>query len=355
MPDGRAGGHAVRADPRALVKFSEVGRLRPGGRAAPGVRAARRAAQRQRAAACSTGSYTALSGTEYQRLRTGHPARRLTAMPGPSPRAGRSGSTRTPPERFVAARDAAVAEARRAGDPATARRDRPAAPADRGRLAGQPARASRRPELVAELVAARRRAARRPAGPARAPSCASCPPSAGRWSAPWSPRSASWPPRPEAPPAGQAAAGRGGGDPDRGALRRRGGRAGARRPAAAGRPATPASARCPGRSCGWSPAAPRSRPRTPGPRTGTTGPGARGGRTADGAAARRTGPPRARAGRGGAGRWSGSWPGPTDQERAEAELAGADGGRAGRRRRAGPRSRPSWPSWSGGGPSPSRS
>ncbi|WP_328651004.1 hypothetical protein OG598_22895 [Micromonospora sp. NBC_00330] len=58
---------------------------------------------------------------------------------------------RTPPDRFVAARDAAVAEARRAGDPATARQlarlRRPTVAAWLVNLL-----AIRRPELVADLV-----------------------------------------------------------------------------------------------------------------------------------------------------------------------------------------------------------
>ncbi|SIN33388.1 hypothetical protein [Micromonospora cremea] len=71
-------------------------------------------------------------------------------MPGPSPELVQQ-LYRTPPERFVAARDAAVAEARRAGDPATARQlarlRRPTVAAWLVNLL-----AIQRPELVADLV-----------------------------------------------------------------------------------------------------------------------------------------------------------------------------------------------------------
>ncbi|MEV4655318.1 hypothetical protein [Micromonospora sp. NPDC049301] len=71
-------------------------------------------------------------------------------MPGPSPELVQQ-LYRTPPERFVAARDAAVAEARRAGDPATARQlarlRRPTVAAWLVNLL-----AIHRPELVADLV-----------------------------------------------------------------------------------------------------------------------------------------------------------------------------------------------------------
>ncbi|MGC4819464.1 hypothetical protein [Micromonospora sp. DT63] len=71
-------------------------------------------------------------------------------MPGPSAELVQQ-LYRTPPDRFVAARDAAVAEARRAGDPATARElarlRRPTVAAWLVNLL-----AIRRPELVADLV-----------------------------------------------------------------------------------------------------------------------------------------------------------------------------------------------------------
>ncbi|MET8348767.1 MULTISPECIES: hypothetical protein [unclassified Micromonospora] len=71
-------------------------------------------------------------------------------MPGPSPELVQQ-LYRTPPERFVAARDAAVAEARRAGDPTTARQlarlRRPTVAAWLVNLL-----AIDRPELVADLV-----------------------------------------------------------------------------------------------------------------------------------------------------------------------------------------------------------
>ncbi|MET8230021.1 hypothetical protein ABZS77_04995 [Micromonospora sp. NPDC005298] len=71
-------------------------------------------------------------------------------MPGPSPELVRQ-LYRIPPDRFVAARDAAVAEARRAGDPATARQvarlRRPTVAAWLVNLL-----AIKRPELVADLV-----------------------------------------------------------------------------------------------------------------------------------------------------------------------------------------------------------
>ncbi|RLP87287.1 hypothetical protein EAD89_19300 [Micromonospora sp. BL4] len=71
-------------------------------------------------------------------------------MPGPSPELVQQ-LYRTPPERFVAARDAAVAEARRAGDPSTARQlarlRRPTVAAWLVNLL-----AIHRPELVADLV-----------------------------------------------------------------------------------------------------------------------------------------------------------------------------------------------------------
>ena len=71
-------------------------------------------------------------------------------MPGPSPELLHQLYT-TPPDRFVAARDAAVADARRAGDPATARQiarlRRPTVAAWLVNLL-----AIRRPELVADLV-----------------------------------------------------------------------------------------------------------------------------------------------------------------------------------------------------------
>ncbi|PWR05767.1 hypothetical protein DKT68_25190, partial [Micromonospora acroterricola] len=71
-------------------------------------------------------------------------------MPGPSPELVQQ-LYRTPPERFVAARDAAVAEARRAGDPTTARQlarlRRPTVAAWLVNLL-----AIHRPELVADLV-----------------------------------------------------------------------------------------------------------------------------------------------------------------------------------------------------------
>ncbi|WP_406074937.1 hypothetical protein [Micromonospora sp. NBC_01638] len=71
-------------------------------------------------------------------------------MPGPSAELVQQ-LYRTPPDRFVAARDAAVAEARRAGDPTTARQlarlRRPTVAAWLVNLL-----AIRRPELVADLV-----------------------------------------------------------------------------------------------------------------------------------------------------------------------------------------------------------
>ncbi|WP_328423440.1 hypothetical protein OG470_11340 [Micromonospora sp. NBC_00389] len=71
-------------------------------------------------------------------------------MPGPSPELVEQ-LYRTPPERFVAARDAAVSEARRAGDPTTARQlarlRRPTVAAWLVNLL-----AIHRPELVADLV-----------------------------------------------------------------------------------------------------------------------------------------------------------------------------------------------------------
>ncbi|MEV6372793.1 hypothetical protein [Micromonospora musae] len=71
-------------------------------------------------------------------------------MPGPPPELVQQ-LYRTPPDRFVAARDAAVAEARRAGDPATARQiarlRRPTVAAWLVNLL-----AIRRPELVADLA-----------------------------------------------------------------------------------------------------------------------------------------------------------------------------------------------------------
>ncbi|TDC34414.1 hypothetical protein E1211_17505 [Micromonospora sp. 15K316] len=71
-------------------------------------------------------------------------------MPGPSPELVQQ-LYRTPPDRFVAARDAAVAEARKAGDPATARQiarlRRPTVAAWLVNLL-----AIRRPELVADLA-----------------------------------------------------------------------------------------------------------------------------------------------------------------------------------------------------------
>ncbi|MFC8300469.1 hypothetical protein [Micromonospora orduensis] len=71
-------------------------------------------------------------------------------MPGPSPELVRQ-LYRIPPDRFVAARDAAVADARRAGDPKTARElarlRRPTVAAWLVNLL-----AIRRPELVADLV-----------------------------------------------------------------------------------------------------------------------------------------------------------------------------------------------------------
>ncbi|MGQ5260390.1 hypothetical protein ACTWLT_06490 [Micromonospora sp. ZYX-F-536] len=71
-------------------------------------------------------------------------------MPGPSPELVEQ-LYRTPPERFVAARDAAVSEARRAGDPATARQlarlRRPTVAAWLVNLL-----AIHRPELVTDLV-----------------------------------------------------------------------------------------------------------------------------------------------------------------------------------------------------------
>ncbi|MDG4760112.1 hypothetical protein [Micromonospora sp. WMMD710] len=71
-------------------------------------------------------------------------------MPGPSPELVQQ-LYRIPPDRFVAARDAAVAEARRAGDPATARQlarlRRPTVAAWLVNLL-----AIHRPELVADLV-----------------------------------------------------------------------------------------------------------------------------------------------------------------------------------------------------------
>ncbi|MEV7329204.1 hypothetical protein [Micromonospora sp. NPDC093244] len=71
-------------------------------------------------------------------------------MPGPSPELVRQ-LYRIPPDRFVAARDAAVAEARRAGDPKSARElarlRRPTVAAWLVNLL-----AIRRPELVADLV-----------------------------------------------------------------------------------------------------------------------------------------------------------------------------------------------------------
>ncbi|MFC4148398.1 hypothetical protein ACFO0M_19265 [Micromonospora mangrovi] len=71
-------------------------------------------------------------------------------MPDPSPEQVRQ-LYATPPDRFVAARDAAVAEARRAGDPATARQlarlRRPTVAAWLVNLL-----AIRRPDLVADLV-----------------------------------------------------------------------------------------------------------------------------------------------------------------------------------------------------------
>ncbi|CCH15989.1 hypothetical protein [Micromonospora lupini] len=71
-------------------------------------------------------------------------------MPGPSAELVQQ-LYRTPPDRFVAARDAAVAEARRAGDPSTARElarlRRPTVAAWLVNLL-----AIRRPELVADLV-----------------------------------------------------------------------------------------------------------------------------------------------------------------------------------------------------------
>ena len=61
--------------------------------------------------------------------------------------------------------------------------------------------AIRRPELVADLVQLAD-ALRSPSGSCAGPGCGSCPRSAGRWSAPWSPRSASSPrPSRTAPPA----------------------------------------------------------------------------------------------------------------------------------------------------------
>ncbi|MEU4679524.1 hypothetical protein [Micromonospora sp. NPDC023737] len=71
-------------------------------------------------------------------------------MPGPSPELVQQLYS-TPPDRFVAARDAAVAQARKAGDPATARQiarlRRPTVAAWLVNLL-----AIRRPELVADLV-----------------------------------------------------------------------------------------------------------------------------------------------------------------------------------------------------------
>ena len=99
---------------------------------------------------------------------------------------------RTPPDRFVAARDAAVADARRAGDPATAREIARLRKPDGGGLAGEPARHPTAPSWSPTWCSSPTRCAS-PSGSCAGPGCGSCPRSGGRWSAPWSPRSAGSP------------------------------------------------------------------------------------------------------------------------------------------------------------------
>ncbi len=154
-----------------------------------------------------------------------------------------------PPDRFVAARDAAVAQARQSGDPRTAREiaklRRPTVAAWLVNLL-----AIRRPELVADLtqLAESLRAAQRDlrGGTLRELS-AQRRAVVGALVAEVRRLAAA---EPAAPPAGQAAAGRGGGDTERRARRTPRWPSRYAPDACCGPATTPGSARCPAPNCG---------------------------------------------------------------------------------------------------------
>ena len=247
-------------------------------------------------------------------------------MPGPPELVHRL--YRTPPDGFVAARDAAVAEARPAGDqtppansPAAQARPSPPGWSTCSPSAGRswsPTSSSSPPRCGP------------PSASCAGPGCGSCPRSGGGWSARWSPRSAAGRGGAGPPPAGKlplaeveatlnaafsdaevaeqvrvrpAAPGRsyaGFGEVPRPQLRLVTGGTRSRRRNA--RPAGPEPAR----------ASAAARPHGPG-----------GGARRAGRAARAAGGPRERARR--PAPWPGACEGPADQERAEAALAEASG------------------------------